>query len=182
MAIISAALAAHLDGGTAAADPLPVSPPTSPGDADEFGSQKHSTRTQSRTRARTSESVANREAIDEMADSLSEARQQGAPVGLLLELAKNLSVARQRTKAGQHAVSAIRTMELEPTGGGTELDDDAGGAEESGLPLMRPAEADALLNRELRLCESALSEVWYRYHPLSPAVQSLLLRARRRTT
>ena len=166
MAIISAALAAHLDGGTAAADPLPVSPPTSPGDADEFGSQKHSTRTQSRTRARTSESVANREAIDEMADSLSEARQQGAPVGLLLELAKNLSVARQRTKAGQHAVSAIRTMELEPTGGGNELD--SGGTEESGLPLMRPAEADALLNRELRLCESALSEVRYRCCPLRP--------------
>ena len=103
-----------------------------------------------------------------MADSLSEARQQGASVGLLLELAKNLSIARQRTKAGQRAVSAIRTMELEPTGGGKELDDDADGAEESGLPLMRPAEADALLNRELRLCESALSEVRYRYRPLRP--------------
>lgn len=115
---------------------LPVSPPTSPG---EEGAKPRTPRYCA---------AAEKQVVEGLAAGLAEARLKGAPVGLLVGLAKRLSTAKQRAGAGRSAVSSMRAMELE------EAAPPAGE-----MRLMRHAEAEALLNRELRMCESALCEV-----------------------
>jgi hypothetical protein len=113
-----------------------------------------------------------RETVEELSDGLCEARLKGAPVGLLLNLAKQLSTAKQRAHAGQSAVASIRampTMELEEEG--------ATGGE---MPLMRHAEADAILNRELRICEDVIEEMrWVKGYGDAVLRESEALHARR---
>ena len=129
---------------------LPVSPPASPGDDANLGQKKRPI-----ARTQTVTAGANALTILELNASLDEARTAEAPVGILLQLAKNLSSARQRAKVGQTAASEMRPMDLK-------LEAVADAAAD-GPTIVRLASWERTLNREGRLCDEALAEArWVR--------------------
>lgn len=163
----NATLAYHLEHP----EDLPVSPPASPGD--EGDGEKRPT-----TKARTPQTVTaadTRVAIANLCASLDEARTADAPVGILLQLAKNLSSARQRAKVGQTATSEMRAMELEAV----DLPADAGTAGDEAETVSLAA-WERTLNREARFCDEALAEAcWVREFGDSVISESEQLAVRR---
>lgn len=110
--------------------------------------------------------------MEELSNGLCEARLKGAPAGLLLNLAKQLSTAKQRARAGQSALASIRAMPA------MELEENLAPSGE--MPVMRHAEADAVLNQELRICEDVLEEMrWVKGYGDAILRESEALHARR---
>ena len=152
---------------------LPVSPPTSPGfDDDEKAkavSRGHRHRSVPPGRPLTRARVCPRQArtpaasagsarcddLDEISGAIEEARRRNAPVGILLALAKKLSVARQRASSGKPkpAAAKMRTMQLEMEALPPSSD---AGDEAAGWRSPRSIQRE--LDRELRFCSEAIAE------------------------
>ena len=89
--------------------------------------------------------------LDEISGAIEEARRRNAPVGILLSLAKKLSVARQR--ASEPAAAKMRTMQLEMEALPPSSD---AGDEAAGWRSPRSIQRE--LDRELRFCSEAIAE------------------------
>ena len=93
--------------------------------------------------------------LDEISGAIEEARRRNAPVGILLSLAKKLSVARQRASSKP---AKMRTMQLEMEALPPSSD---AGDEAAGWRSPRSIQRE--LDRELRFCSEAIAEAeWVR--------------------
>jgi len=90
--------------------------------------------------------------LDEISGAIEEARRRNAPVGILLSLAKKLSVARQRASTAK-PTTKMRTMQLEMEALPPSSD---AGDEAAGWRSPRSIQRE--LDRELRFCSEAIAE------------------------
>ena len=87
--------------------------------------------------------------LDEISGAIEEARRRNAPVGILLSLAKKLSVARQR--ASKPAKMRTMQLEMEALPPSSDAGDEAAG-------WRSPRSIQRELDRELRFCSEAIAE------------------------